>query len=389
MNYNNEYVLQYKYDERDGKARSKYDTSHEGKELVTWEGLDQDRRAWWRALGLGVDRSTCNEANTKVTTDNKCISGKAGCSRVNYHTAKRWENDANDDALAKQRFDARDFSVIFLKYECETVTVNAAGKLENTELTVPQTSPLTWDNIDAGRYEDGRFMTAATNLGYDEDEWKAHGLAPNRPAGPPDNLVLVVENYLEGEAYFSLFLFTQMICSLIMIATSMIEIRHIFTWWHLTKKSNKKKWWHLGLSTFLSSRWSSAIAALLQYVVIPVFTIEVSLLLILESANVVDCIKDTIVSDIYKRLHARTRSCVSLLNFIPRSDRRNHTHVHGADGAPTTRSISFLSCPPLPPLPPLPAPPPCPPRPALWHCVALMNLPGGTILSDWGAEEET
>ena len=48
----------------------------------------------------------------------------------------------------------------------------------------------------------------------------------------------------------------------------------------------------------------SAIAALLQYIVIPVFTIEVSLLLILESENVVDCIKDTIVSDMYKRLHA-------------------------------------------------------------------------------------
>ena len=317
MNYNNEIVPQYKYDEKDGKARSKYDKSHEGKDLVTWEGLEQDQRAWWRALGLGVNRSTCNGANTKVTTDNKCISGKTGCTRVNYHTAKRWENDEHNDSLAQQRFDTRDFSVIFLKYECENVEVNAAGEVERTELTVPTTSLLTWDNIDAGKYEDGRFMTAATNLGYDEDEWNAHSLAPKRPAGPPDNLVLVVENYLEGEAYYSLFLFTQMICSLIMIAMSMIEIRHIFTWWHLSKKSNKNKW--LGLASVLSPRSSSVIAALLQYVVIPVFTIEVSLLLILESANVVDCIKDTIVSDMYKRLHARTRICFALLNFIPRS----------------------------------------------------------------------
>jgi hypothetical protein len=313
MNYNNEIVPQYKYDEKDGKARSKYDKSHEGTDLVTWEGLDQDQRAWWRALGLGVNRSMCNGANTKVTMDNKCISGKTECTRVNYHTAKRWENDANNDTLAKQRFDARDFSVIFLKYECETKTVNAAGEVERTELTVPTTSPLTWDNIDAGNHEDGRFMTAATNLGYDEDEWNAHSLAPKRPPGPPDNLVLVVENYLEGEAYYSLFLFTQMICSLIMIAMSMVEIRHIFTWWHLTRKSNKNKW--LDLSTVVSPRSSSVIAALLQYVVIPVFTIEVSLLLILESENVVDCIKDTIVSDICKRLDAHTRICVALLNL--------------------------------------------------------------------------
>jgi hypothetical protein len=90
MNYNNEFVDQYDYTEKDGKARSKYDQFHTGKDLGTWEGLDQDQRAWWRSLGLGVDRSTCNGANTKVTTDNKCISGKADCTRVNYHTAKRW-----------------------------------------------------------------------------------------------------------------------------------------------------------------------------------------------------------------------------------------------------------------------------------------------------------
>ncbi len=283
---------QYSYTEKDGKARSRYDKSH-GKDLVTWEGLDQDQRAWWRALGLGVNRSKCNGANTKVTMDNKCISGKAGCTRVNYHTAKRWENDAHNDSLAKQRFDTRDFSVIFLKYECENVEVNVAGKLQKAKLTIPNTSPLTWDNIDAGQHEDGRFMTAATNLGYDEDEWNAHGLAPDRPEGPPDNLVLVVENYLEGEAYYNLFLFTQMICSIIMVATSMIEIRHIFTWWQLTQTSkNTRNFWSL----FLSPRWCAGPGALLQYVVIPVFTIEVSLLLILESANVLDCIKDTIVS---------------------------------------------------------------------------------------------
>jgi hypothetical protein len=311
MNYNNDQVDQYGYIEKDGKARSKYDKFNTGKDFVTWEGLDQDQRAWWRGLGLGVDRSTCNGANTKVTTDNSCISGKAGCTRVNYHTAKRWENDANNDALAKQRFDARDFSVIFRKYECGNATLNAAGDLVRTELPVPKTEPLTWDNIDAGGYEDGRFMNAATNLGYDEDEWNAHALAPRRPEGPPDNLVLVVENYLEGEAYYSLFLFTQMICSLIMIATSMIEIRHIFMWWNLTTSRSSGQQTMMGwiltalsLKTLLSSRFMSASAALLQYLVIPIFTIEVSLLLILESANVVDCIKDTIVSDMYKRLHA-------------------------------------------------------------------------------------
>jgi len=139
------------FDEKDGKGRSKYDKSHENS--VTWELLDQDQRAWWRALGLGVDRSKCDGANTKVTTDNKCISEREGCTRVNYHTAKRWENDGNNDTLAKQRFDARDFSVIFFNYKCATVTVNAAGKLEWTDLTVPNISPLTWDDIDAA----GRF----------------------------------------------------------------------------------------------------------------------------------------------------------------------------------------------------------------------------------------
>ena len=333
MNYNNKVVTQSNYDEKDGKARSKYDKFHTGKDHVTWEGLDQDQRAWWRALGLGVDRSTCNGANTKVTTDNKCIHGKiaevprmhwpvTNCTRVNYHTAKRWENDAHNDSLAKQRFDTRDFSVIFLKYECENVEVNAAGKLEKTELTVPNTSPLTWDNIDAGQHEDGRFMTGATNLGYDEDEWNAHGLAPDRPEGPPDNLVLVVENYLEGEAYYNQFLFTQMSCTIIMIATSMIEIKHIFTWWQLTQRRKKFKknspttWQEINRnfwSCILSPRWYSGFAAVLQYVVIPIFTIEVSLLLILESANVLDCIKDTIVRDMCTKLHARTRSCVVIL----------------------------------------------------------------------------
>jgi hypothetical protein len=364
-----------------------YDKSHEN--LVTWELLDQDQRAWWRALGLGVDRSKCDGANTKVTTDNKCISGRAECTRVNYHTAKRWENDGNNDAVAKQRFDARDFSVIFLKYECKSVAVNAAGKTEWTDLTVPNISPLTWDDIDAGNHEDGRFMTAATNLGYDEDDWNAHASAPDRPEGPPDNLVLVVENYLEGEPYTSLFFFTQVICIIIMIAVSILEIRHIFLWWHLTKSNSKIETWTCdrsseiilktryhqrgsspsynlckaeydklnsdekkqyeaipvnfsvydsnencfscwskaelaaALSHLLKAIWSrgtSATVAVLHYIVIPVFTMEVSVLLILESANVLDCIKDTIVSDIYKRLHTRTGSCcVAILNFIPRS----------------------------------------------------------------------
>jgi hypothetical protein len=86
-------------------------------------------------------------------------------------------------------------------------------------------------------------MTAATNLGYDEDEWKAHGSAPDRREGPPDNLVLVVENYLEGEPYTSLFFFTQTICIVIMIAVSILEIRHIFLWWHQTKSKSKIETW--------------------------------------------------------------------------------------------------------------------------------------------------
>ena len=223
-----------KYD----RSWKRFDLDFGTESFVTWEHLDQDQRAWWRALGLGVDRSKCDGANTKVTTNNKCISERAGCTRVNYHTAKRWENDGNNDVVAKQRFEARDFSVIFFKYECETVAVNAAGKLEWTDLPVPNISPLTWGDINAG-HEDGRFMTAATNLGYDEDEWKAHGSAPDRREGPPDNLVLVVENYLEGEPYTSLFFFTQTICIVIMIAVSILEIRHIFLWWHQTKSKSK------------------------------------------------------------------------------------------------------------------------------------------------------
>jgi hypothetical protein len=350
------------FDEKDTKARSKYDKSHENS--VTWELLDQDQRAWWRALGLGVDRSKCDGANTKVTTDSKCISGRDGCTRVNYHTAKRWENDGNNDMLAKQRFDARNFSVIFFKYECETAAVNAAGKLEWTDLTVPNISPLTWDDIDAAGHEDGRFMTAATNLGYDEDEWKAHGSAPDRPEGPPDNLVLVVENYLEGESENSLFFFTQVICIVIMVAVSIHEIRHVFLWWHQTKTKSEDRVFKCDRSYQVisderyhkrrsnpsydlckaefdklkdeekedyekipkkrQSYWTvirsySGTVVLLQYIVIPVLTMEVSALLILESANVLDCIKDTVVSFIYKRLHARTRSCVAIFNFIPRS----------------------------------------------------------------------
>jgi hypothetical protein len=307
-----------------------------------------------------------------VTTDNKCISGRTECTRVNYHTAKRWENDGNNDTLAKQRFDARDFSVIFFKYDCETVAVNAAGKLEWTDLHVPKISPLTWDDIDAG-HEDGKFMTAATNLGYDEDEWKAHGSAPDRPEGPPDNLVLVIENYLEGQPQSSFFFFTQTICIVIMIAVSIGEIRHIFLWWHLTKMNSKigifacarsseiilgTRYHQIGSSPpynlceaeysklnsdeksqyeaipegysllseigqgiFLSilrvlARSISGIVAVMQYVVIPVLTMEVSVLLILESANVLDCIKDTVVSDIYKR---RTHARVVVLPFLTSS----------------------------------------------------------------------
>jgi hypothetical protein len=212
---------------------------------------------------------------------------------------------------------------------------------------------------------------SATNLGYDEDEWKAHGSAPDRPEGPPDNLVLVVENYLEGKPDSSLFFFTQTICIVIMIGVSILEIRHIFLWWHLTKTKSKvgvfqcdrsyniildARYHQCGsdpsydlcqaefdklndeekknykripidriipsLLTVVRSRWFSMPVAVGQYIVIPVLTTEVSVLLILESANVLDCIKDTVVSDIYIKTKGCMHARVVALSFSTSS--RDH-----------------------------------------------------------------
>ena len=278
----------WQYDDENYDEKSKYDKSKTGEDFITWENLDQDQRAWWRALGLGVDKSTCNpDANAKVTTNNACISGEAGCTRVNYHTAKRWEKDNNDDALAEQRFNARDFSVIFFDPECDD-KVFQNGKVETVEKPLEQVL-LTWDDIDAGQKDDGRFLEAATNLGYDEDEWDAHAADPTRASGPPDNLVLYVENYVEGEAYYNLFFYTQIICAIIMIAVSTVEMRNIFAMLRLTT-GLKGSW------VFRYLRIVAFLAAAFQYIVIPVFTIQVSLLLILESGNILDVIKDTLVS---------------------------------------------------------------------------------------------
>jgi len=76
----------YKFPDIEYDEKSKYDKSKTGEDFITWENLDQDQRAWWRALGLGVDKSTCNpDANAKVTTNNACISGEAVHARQLSH----------------------------------------------------------------------------------------------------------------------------------------------------------------------------------------------------------------------------------------------------------------------------------------------------------------
>jgi len=180
---------------------------------------------------------------------------------------------------------ARDFSVIFFDPECDD-KVFQNGKVETVDKPLEQVL-LTWDDIDAGQKDDGRFLEAATNLGYDEDEWDAHAADPTRASGPPDNLVLYVENYVEGEAYYNLFYYTQIICAIIMIAVSTVEMRNIFLWWRLTTGMKNSR-------VFMVLRLVSFLAGAFQYIVIPVFTIQVSLLLILESGNILDVIKDTL-----------------------------------------------------------------------------------------------
>jgi len=291
-------------------------------------------KSWVHAPQLSHCKGLTSTSLTLNPTSERCPNPKP--------QTQRWDNDANEEALAKERFEKRDFSVIFLKYECSTLSVEN-GALVKTDLTVPNVEPLTWDDIDAGQYEDGRFLEAATNLGYDEDEWNDHGINPTRGSGPPDNLVLVVENYLEGEAYYNLFFFTQIICGIIMVAVSLVEIKNIFLWWKLSEgPKTSKKWFFQTNSGVL--RMLSGLGAVCQYVVVPVFTIEVSLLLILESANSVDVIKDTLVSDIYTRLHARTpaylfcpsellpKSHVSAFSVRPQSVK--NSHIHTSTGTP-------------------------------------------------------
>jgi hypothetical protein len=133
-------------------------------------------------------------------------------------------------------------------------------------------------------------LTAATALGYDQEEWDRHRADPL--SLPPDNLVLGMENYLEGEAYFSTYFWTQITCSLIMVAVSIIEIRHMFVWFELT---NTKDLFRLKLWSNNNFVWgTSCFVAIFSYVVIPVLLVMVSLLLILESGSVTDMIKDTL-----------------------------------------------------------------------------------------------
>jgi hypothetical protein len=96
-------------------------------------------------------------------------------------------------------------------------------------------------------------------------------------------------------------------------ATTWQEIKTSFRSLCLSSATTWQEIKRIFWSLFLSPRWYSTFPAVLQYVTIPIFTIEVSLLLILESANVLDCIKDTIVRDMCTKLHARTRSCVVIL----------------------------------------------------------------------------
>ncbi len=163
-------------------------------------------------------------------------------------------------------------------------------------------------------------FTAASNLGYDQDEWNSHSKDPKRTSGPPDNLVLDVENYLEGEAYLGTFWWTQVCCILIMICVSLPEIRNLILWGSMLPKPKGPttesfnpltivKTWGRWLYWFykrnpsdnfkdLVKTWfvrlGSMAIALGSYVVIPVLLVMVSILLILESGSVLDVIKDTL-----------------------------------------------------------------------------------------------
>jgi hypothetical protein len=111
--------------------------------MMEWDDLDQGLRDYWRGLGLGVNTSTCQGAQLPgqpgkfVNTSSRCISGMAKCTRVNYHTVNRW-NANNDDKIAADRFNKRDFTTIFNTYDCDGV---ADGR-------PPTLKPLTWQEIE-------------------------------------------------------------------------------------------------------------------------------------------------------------------------------------------------------------------------------------------------
>jgi hypothetical protein len=71
-------------------------------------------------------------------------------------------------------------------------------------------------NLTSSPLSTAALLTAATALGYDQEDWDRHRADPLSP--PPDNLVLGMENYLEGSAYFSTYFWAQIICSYIMVA---------------------------------------------------------------------------------------------------------------------------------------------------------------------------
>ncbi len=116
-------------------------------EPIMWKDLDQGLRDYWRGLGLGVN-SNCLDGQlpvTLVTNDSQCISGKTKCVRVNYHTVQRW-NAYNNDSIAEEKFDARNFTSIFFTYDCE-------GQADGSP---PKATPRTWDIIKLA--EDGKLL---------------------------------------------------------------------------------------------------------------------------------------------------------------------------------------------------------------------------------------
>jgi hypothetical protein len=97
-----------------------------------------------------------------------------------------------------------------------------------------------------------------------------------------------MENYLEGEAYFSTYFWTQIICSMVMVAVNILEMRRFFDSFEILTIVNPD----VKKTTFLELFVISTM--LFQYFFIPLLLGMVSLLLLLESGSVVDVIKDTL-----------------------------------------------------------------------------------------------